>query len=347
MSNLTLNPSQAESSPTLPPHLQLLNIMGGFIVARAIYAFAALSIADHLKDGPRSSEELAEATGAHAPSLYRLLRSSAGFGLVLEDEEHRFSLTPLGAALQKGAPGFGRSIVLGHDHVWRLFTELLHSVKTGETATEKVFGMSYFESLSQSPEESSYFNEMMMGVFGEEPPAIAEAYDFSEVKKLIDIGGGTGNFLTTTLLANPRMEGVLYELPHVAHEARHFIEKKELSERCKVLEGSFFESVPEGGDAYILSHIIHDWDEPSCLKILENCRRAMDGRGKLLLVEMVITPGNDFHPSKLLDLSMLVCVGGKERNEEEYRDLLAKGGFRLTRIVPTNSPSSIIEAEPF
>ena len=335
-----------EQSP--PPHAQVIQMAGGHIIARAIYALAELGIADHLKDGPRSSDEIAQATGTHAPSLYRLLRSMAGFGFFAEDADHRFSLTPLGAALQSGAAGYARSTVrtLAGPIMWHAFGEFLHSVKTDEAAMEKAFGQSLFHYLSTVPEQATLFNETMIGFHGAEPPAVAAAYDFSGIRKLVDVGGGTANLLTTILLANPELRGMLYDLPHVAAEARRQVEMKGLSERCEVVEGSFFESVPAGGDAYMLSHIIHDWDEERCLNILENCRRAMQGVGRLLLVEMVIPPGNDFHPGKFLDLTMLAITGGRERTEEEYAALLAKAGFNLIRVVPTPSPVSVVEAEP-
>jgi hypothetical protein len=321
---------------------------GGHILARALYAVAELGIADQLTDGPRSAAELAQLTGTHAPALYRLLRSMAGFGFFVEDADHHFALTPLGAALQSDAPGHARSTVrfMAGPMVWSTFGEFLHAVTTGEAAMQKAYGQAIFEYLSSDPEQATLFNETMIGFHSAEPPAVAAAYDFSTIHKLIDVGGGTGNLLTTILRANPELRGVLYELPHVASAARDVVERNNVSDRCEVAAGNFFESVPGGGDAYLLSHIIHDWDEASCLTILENCRRAMQGRGRLLLVEQVIPPGNDFHPGKLLDLIMLALTpGGMERSEAEYSALCAKAGFRLTRLVATASPVSVIEAE--
>lgn len=229
---------------------------------------------------------------------------------------------------------------------WRAWSEFLHSVRTGETAMEKAFGQPIFDYLSAEPEQASLFNEGMIGFHEAEPPAVAAAYDFSGIRKLVDVGGGTGNLLTTILLANPELKGMLYDLPHVTAEAHRPIEIKNLSERCEIVAGSFFDSVPSGGDAYILSHIIHDWDEQKCLQILENCRRAVPDDGRLLLVEMVVPVGNDFHPAKLLDLVMLACTGGMERTEQEYATLFSKAGFNLTRVVSTELPISVIEAKP-
>lgn len=338
----------AAEEQTLPPHVQVVQMAGGHIIAKAIYVLAELGIADYLKDGARSSDELAQETGMHPPSLYRLMRNMAGFGFFVEEEGKRFSLTALGAALRSDAPGHARSTVrtFAGPVMWEPLGEFLHSVKTGEPAVQKVFGKPIFDYLSDKPEQATLFNETMIGVHGEEPPAVAAAYDFSGIQKLVDVGGGTGNLLTTILLANPELKGTLYDLPHVAAEAREQIEKKGLSDRCEVVEGNFFESIPGGADAYLMSHIIHDWSEEQCRQILGNCRKAMGGQGRLLLVEMVIPTGNDFHPGKLLDLIMLTIPGGKERTEQEYADLFTKAGFELTRVVPTRSPVSVIEAKP-
>jgi hypothetical protein len=333
---------------TLPAHAQVVQMAGGHVIAKGIFAVAELGITDYLKNNSRSAAEIAQHTNAHAPSLYRLMRAMAGFGFFVEDSEGRFSLTPLGAALQSDAPGHARSTVrmLAGPWMWRSVGEFLHSVKTGESGTEKAFGQSVFDYLGTEPQQASIFNEAMIGIHGSEPPAIAAAYDFSGIRKLVDVGGGTGNLLTTILLANPELKGMLYDLPHVAREARQQIEAKNLSERCEVVEGSFFESVPEGADAYILSHIIHDWDEEKCLKILGNCRRVMNEGDKLLLIEMVIPPGNGFHPGKFLDMVMLSVTGGRERTEQEYAELFAKANLKLTKVVPTDSPVSVIEAQP-
>ena len=349
MNDLNFNPTATTAAEqTLPPHARVVQMAGAHVISQAIFALAELGIADYLKDGPRSSDEIAQATGMHPPSLYRLIRSMAGFGFFVEEDGQRFALTPIGAALQSDAPGSVRSTVrhVAGPLMWQAFGQFLHSVKTGETAVKKAFGQPLFDYLDTDPEQATFFNEAMIGFHGAEPPAVAAAYNFSGIRKLVDIGGGTGNLLTTILLANPELRGMLYDLPHVAAEARRQIEMKGLSEHCEVIEGSFFESVPSGGDAYMLSHIIHDWDEPRCLQILKNCREAMGGQGRLLLVEMVIPSGNDFHSSKFFDLIMLAFAGGTERTEKEYATLFAKAGFNLTRVVPTQSPVSVIEAQP-
>lgn len=342
--------SEAVAPVQLPPQVVIAQMIGGHIVTRAMYVFAELGIADLLRDAPRSAADIAPRAGAAPEPLHRLMRMMASLGFLAEDADHRFALTPLGAAMQSDAPFHSRSMVrfIAGPVGWRVLGEFLHSVKTGEAGTEKALGMSAFDYMATAPEDATMFNEMMIAFHGAEPPAVAAAYDFSSLGTLIDVGGGTGNLLTTILQANPQVRGLLYDLPHVAAQARDLIASRGLSDRCAVKEGSFFdEGIPEGGDAYMLSHIIHDWDEASCIKILTNVRRAMKPTSRLLLVEMVIPPGNDFHPSKLSDMIMLSFTpGGCERTADEYGALFAKAGFKLTRVVPTASPVSVVEAVP-
>ena len=339
-------PPAATQGP--PPHAQVIQMATAYWVSRAVYVAARLGIADHLRDGPRDAEQLAVATGTHAPTLRRVLRALASVGLFRTDEQGRFALTPLGAALQSDAPGAARStvIALAGDWMWPAWGEILHCLRTGETGVEKAHGLAAFDLLARDPEEASHFNAAMIGFHGAEPPAVAEAYDFAGIGTLVDVGGGSGNLLITVLKANPALRGMLYDLPHVAAEAEQNVAAAGLADRCRVVRGSFFEAVPQGGDAYVLSHIIHDWSEDECLRILANCRRAMGDRGRLLIVESVLRPGDEPDPGKLLDLVMLVAPGGQERSEEEYRALLDKGGFRLSRVVPTRSSVSIVEAVP-
>jgi hypothetical protein len=333
--------------PALPPHAQVVQMIGGHVVTRALYAFAELGIADLLTDGPRSAVEIAPAAGAQAAPLYRLLRMVAGLGFLVEDADQRFALTPLGDAMRSDAPGHARSMtrLIAGPLGWSVLGEFLHSVKTGEAGSEKALGQPIFEYLASAPQEATWFNEMMIAFHGTEPAAVAAAYDFSGLGTIVDVGGGTGNLLTTILLANPNLRGQLHDMPHVAAEARTLIASRGLSDRCAVSEGSFFDDVPAGGDAYLLSHIIHDWDEASCLKIFTACRRVMKPGARLLVVEMVIPAGNEFHPSKLSDMIMLAFTpGGCERTAQEYAALFAKAGFALTRVVPTASPVSVVEA---
>jgi hypothetical protein len=330
----------------LPPHAVLLQMATGHWVARTLHAAAKFGIADRLAKGPRTAEDLAAETRTHAPSLYRLLRTLASFGVFTEDAQHRFALTPLGAALRSGAPGAARATVLtlASDWMSRGWDQLPYSVETGRSGLEKSLAEPVFDWMAKHPEEASLFSETMIGVHGDEPAAVAAAYDFSGVATIVDVGGGTGNLLTTILARHRGPRGILFDLPHVTRDAPALIGSRGLADRVTVRTGSFFDSVPAGGDVYVLSHVIHDWSEDKCLAILGNCRRAMRPGCRLLLVEMVLPPGDTPHPGKLLDMMMLVGPGGQERTEPEYAALLAKAELRLTRVVPTDSPSSVVEA---
>jgi hypothetical protein len=335
-------------SVSLPPHAHLIQMGSAYWVSRIMFVAAKLGLADLLAAEAKSASELAPAIGAHAPSLHRLLRTLAGLGVLSERAEQRFALTPLGEALRTGAAGSARSTLLSFGSNWMsaAFDHLLHAVLTGETGFEKAHGKPIFAYFAEHAEEASLFSETMVGFHGAEPPAVAEAYDFSAIKTLVDVGGATGNMLAAVLGRHPHLRGVLFDLPHVVGEAAPLLAARGVSDRVTVEAGDFFESVPVNGDAYLLSHIIHDWSEQQCLTILGHVRRAMKPDGRLLLVEMVLPPGDEPHPGKVLDIGMLVLAGGQERTEAEYRPLLQKAGFQLKRVVPTASAVSIVEAVP-
>lgn len=333
------------SLPALPPHVQLIQMATGYWISRLLYVTARLGLADHLSGGPKTAEELAASTGVHAPSLYRMMRTLASLGILTEHSEHRFTATPLGAALRKGAPGhaYATVLTLAGDWAWRGFEHLQYSIETGKSGVEKSLGEPIFDWLGKHPEEASRFSETMVGFHGMEPAAVAEAYDFREVKTVIDVGGASGNLLTTILERHHGLRGVLFDLPHVVRDAPAMVASRGLSDRIRIESGSFFEAVPDGGDAYLLSHIIHDWSEGQCLTILRNCRKAMQPNGKVLVIEMVLPEGDGPHPGKMLDMMMLVGPGGQERTVPEYRTLFEKAGLELTRVVPTESAVSVVE----
>ncbi len=332
----------------LPPHAALMNLTTGHWIAQAIFVAAKLGIADLLREGPRSSGDLAQSAGANPRALYRLLRALAGAGIFAEGSDGRFALTPLAACLQADAPGSMRAwaLMMGEPWGFQAWGGLLDSVKTGQTAFDRVHGMGVFDFFVQQPEQGRLFDEAMTNFSGPEIAALLAAYDFSGIGTLVDVAGGQGSFLGAVLQAYPAMRGVLADVPAVIEGARRHFQAAQLTGRCEVVPINFFESVPAGGDAYMMKHIIHDWDDARSNTILKNCHRAMAGKGKLLLAEMVMPPGNDPEFGKWLDLCMLVFAGGCERTEGEYRELLAAAGFRLTRIVPTPSPVSMIEAVP-
>jgi hypothetical protein len=338
--------NRQSSNPTLPPHVQLVQMAMAHWMSHTVYAAAKLNLADHLAQGPKTADALAGPTGTHAPSLYRLMRTLASLGILTENATHQFALTPVGEALKTGAPGAARATILTLSNpTWvQGFSQLLYSVQTGKSGYVKMFGMPVFDWLAKNPEEASLFSQTMVGVHGGEPPAVAKAYDFSGLNTIVDVGGAMGDLLTTILAKYPSARGILYDLPHVVRDAPPLIQKRGLADRVTIEPGSFFDKVPAGGDAYLLSHVIHDWSEEQCLTILGNCRRAMNPNSRLLLIEMVLPPGDTPHPGKLLDMMMLVGPGGQERTEQEYGELLAKAGLRLTRLVPTESPVSVVEA---
>ena len=224
--------------------------------------------------------------------------------------------------------------------------ELPQAIETGKTGADIAWGMRVFEYLAQDPELSSYTSEYMIALHGGEHQAVAPAYDFAQFEIIVDVGGGTGNMLSAILIQYPQLRGVLFDLPQVIQDASQLIDGRGLNGRVTFDGGSFFERVPAGGDAYLLSHIIHDWSEDQCLTILENCRRAMKPGSKLLIIEMVLPEGDTPHPGKLMDIGMRVNTGGEERTAEEYGALLDKAGFRMLRVIPTASPASIVEAIP-
>jgi O-methyltransferase domain/Dimerisation domain len=330
----------------IPPHVRLIQMVTGTWVSGALVAAAKLNLADQLASGPKSAAELAELMHVHALALHRLMRTLASLGLLASRPDGRYELTALGEALQTGAPGAAKATVLLFGSNWfqSTWSELSYSVETGQTGFEKAHGMRLFEYLAKHPDEAALFSETMVGVHGQEPPAVAAAYDFSPFDLVVDVGGATGNLLSAILSHHPRPRGVLFDLPHVVGEAPALLKQRGVGDRVTIAAGDFFKTVPEGADAYLLSHILHDWAEEQCRTILQNVRKAMKPASRLLIVEMVLPEGDAPHPGKMIDLLMLVTTGGQERSESEYRQLLDSAGLRLTRVVPTRSAVSIVEA---
>ena len=331
---------------TPPPHIQIIQMATGYWVSRLVGAAASLGLADHLANGPKSAADLAGPTGTNPRALHRLMRSLAGFGILSQDGGDKFALTELGDALRSDAPGSARSTILAMSGpwMWKAFGEFQYSLETGKTAMEKVFGMPLFDYLAQHPKESAQFSEAMVGIHGPEPPAVAEAYDFSSVGSIVDVGGATGNMLAHILARYPQPRGVLFDRSHVVAEAPALLRSRGVEDRVSIEPGNFFEHVPPGGDIYILSHIIHDWNEDQCLTILGNCRKAMKPGARLLIVEFVLPEGNTPHFGKLVDMVMLAIPGGEERTAAEYDTLLKTAGLKMTRVVPTTTDVSIVEA---
>jgi O-methyltransferase len=329
-----------------PPPKALMRMLTAYWLSQGIHVAAKLRLADRVKDGPKTSAELAQATGTHAPSLYRLLRMLASEGIFAEDSQGRFGLTPLAECLcDTPLSQYGCAVMMGEEH-YRSWGDLLYSVRTGKPAFDAVYGKPIFDYLQEHPEQAKIFDQAMTGFHGPETQAMVDAYDFTGINTLTDIGGGNGSLITTVLRKYPAMKGIVYDLPNVVARTAEHLKAAGMADRCGTIPGSFFERIPPGGDAYLMRHIIHDWTDEQCRTILGHCRKAMASHSKLLVIEMVIPPGNTPAFGKLLDMNMLVLPGGKERTEAEYRALYQSAGFRLNRIVPTAMEVSIVEGTP-
>jgi len=327
---------------------RVMQLANGFAFSSALHAATRMGIPDLLAQGAKSSAELAAATGSNEDALYRVLRALAMPGVFAETAGRRFALTPLSEALRSDAPGSARELVLWmgnrfHFHVW---AELPYSLQTGKPAVEYIYGKPAFEAIEALPDVAHDFNSGMTCMSRQLAPAVLEVYDFSGVDTLMDVAGGHGFILCEILSRYPSLKGILFDMPSVVDDPKCAQCLLNVNHRCRTIAGNFFEHIPGGADAYYMQHIIHDWDDEPALKILGNCRQALQGRknGKLLVVDSVIPQTPEPHFGKLLDLEMLLMPGGRERTEPEFRTLFAKAGFEITRIVPTSRPDSIIEA---
>jgi hypothetical protein len=327
---------------------ELRRLIVGYRLSQALHVAAKLGVADVLQNGPLSVDELARAVSAHPESLYRVMRVLASESVFAESEPRHFQLTPLALLLQSEVPGSlrARAIFDCEGAHWQAWGHLLHSVATGEPAFDRTHGASFFEYMKTHAAFAASFDTVMTDQTAAGAQALVEAYDFSGLGTLVDVGGGHGSFLAAILAAYPPLSGILYDLPHVAAGARPTLEAAGVADRCDVIGGDFFERVPAGGDAYLLKHILHNWDEPRCTTILRNGRQTMPENGRLLVVETLIPPGDEPSYGKYLDLEMLVLLPGRERTEAEYGKLLQATGFKLSRVIATRSELSILEAIP-
>ena len=329
------------------PAAQILQFITNFWSSRAVYVLAKLGIPDLLKSGPKTAEELASATKMHAPSLFRVLRALASIGVVSSTADGRFALSPVSELLVTDAPGSLRWFTiseLGQEH-YPAWGNLMHSVKTGEIAFDNFFGADIWKYFQQNPEDGAVFHNSMSGVTAATNEQIRGLYDFSSFGTVVDVGGGHGGLITSVLQTNPKVKGILFDAPEVIEGARPKIEEAGLTDRCETVAGDFFKSVPPGGDLYMMKWIIHDWNDEQAVTILRNCRNQMKPGGKLIIMDCVVpeTNGPDF--SKFFDLNMMVMTGGKERTEKEFAEILGAAGFKLLRVIPTEVPTSIVEAE--
>jgi len=326
--------------------MTFMNLTAGKWVSQAIAVVAELGIADLLKEGTGTVAQIARSANASEDAVYRLLRALGSVGLFAETANRRFRLTPLGKHLRSdSAQALGAyARFVGHESTWRPWGELGHSVRTGEPAFDRVFGMPIFEYFAKMPEAAAVFDAAMTSISTWEAKAVVAAYDFPGIGTLVDVAGGHGLMIMTILKANRKMRGMLFDLPHVTAGAAKLFRSGGVAKRCQIISGDFFTSVPEGGDAYIMKHILHDWDDDRAIQILRNCHSAMRHGGKVLIVDAVIPSGNAAHFGKLLDLEMLVLTPrGRERTQAEFRDLLQRSGFKFRRVIPTQTHLSLVE----
>lgn len=331
----------------VPPEVGVLELSTAFMTTQAVYAVARLGVADALAAGPRSSEEIAAEIGTNADATHRLLRASADHGIVRQDGD-RFDLTALGRTLVSDSPDSMRSVVLmiGDPRYQTVWGQLPDAVRTGGPRAEAVHGVSMWELLDRDPDYAGSFNDAMTRLTVLDWPAVEAVYDFTRFGTIVDIGGGHGQLLALMLGAAPAADGVLFEQPSLIGPAEQRLRDAGVLDRCRLVGGSFFDTAPEDGDLYVLRRVVHDYDSDQAVALLSVLRRHMPADATLLLMEGVIPAGNEPHFAKMLDLDMLLFVGGRERTKEEFASLLDRSGFRLARLVPTISAISLIEARP-
>jgi O-methyltransferase domain len=329
---------------------RLLELIAIRLISESIYVAAALGLADLLADGPKSVEELAKTTGVGASSLRRVMRALVTFDVFAQDSDGRFAMAPAGEFLKRETEGSLHSAALffGGERGAKVDELFLHCVKTGDTAWKTISGGNWISWLQSNSEWNSLFNAMMTAFSTLHLTGVLEAYDFSYASRIVDVGGGHGKIISEILKKNPRTHGVLFDLPHALEGGRKTIAQARLTDRCEVVSGDFFVSVPSGADVYVLSRVIHDWNDEKAIAILKIVRKAIAPTGRLILLEVMLRPGQTKVYPVLSDLNMLVRTGGCERTEEEYRGLYDSAGFTLTRTVATIAPTgtTVIEGRP-
>ncbi|MGH3923222.1 MAG: methyltransferase [Pseudonocardiaceae bacterium] len=336
-----------------PPHtplpIVLRDLVAGSWVSQAISVAARLGVADALVDGPRGVEDIAEAVGAHPPTLYRLLRALGDVGVVTELTGPRFTLTQLGELLRSDVPGSLRAwtTMMGMPFVRDAWTDLYQTLLTGESAFGRVHGKAVFDYLAEHPDDAAVYNAGLASFTSVMRAAIPTAYDFGQFDVVVDVGGGNGTLLAAILSTHREVRGVLFDRPNVVVDAGPILDAAGVADRCRVQSGSFFESVPPGADAYLISNVLLDWDDEAVLRILRTCRAAMAEQARLLVIETIIPDGTEPSATKLFDLQMLVMSpGGRQRSGAEYASLFEQANLRLNRVIPSRGPASLVEAVP-
>ncbi|MFX1281271.1 MAG: methyltransferase [Promethearchaeota archaeon] len=306
-----------------------------------------MNIADLLANGSKSVDELSIATKTHAPSLYRVLRVLDRMGIFFEESPEIFSLTEASEFLKTDSPFSVKDWAILNGSEWhsRSWMNLLYSVKTGRPSFWEIYGMKGFEYFQKNQEDYEVLSKAMTFFSKGQARRIVNSYNFSNFRTIVDIGGGNGYLLAAILKNNPSLRGILFELPEVVDGAREILEKENLLDRCSIMAGDFFQSVPKGADAYIMKYIMHDWSDENARKILQNCRENIAPDGKLLVVDKVISLKNGLNDEIMGDIEMMILGEGRERTEGEFRELFYSAGFKLTKIIPTDLPLFIIEGE--
>lgn len=334
---------------SLPPHVRLLLLTDGKRISRVLHVLAELAVADELADGPLTVAELAVRTDAHPDSLGRVLRVAAAFGVFEEREDGRYALTDLSEVLRSDVPGSQRDMVLynGTEMLWRSYGSLLHTVRTGRPAFEAVYQQDFFTHLEENPQAGALFDRAMTGMSRATARMLLDSYDFGRFLRLADVGGGRGLFLAEVLTRHPGSRGTLIDRPAVTGEAAGLLREAGVADRVEVVPGDFFEELPKGHDAYVLKAVLHDWDDRRAAAILGRVRDALAGRpnGRLLICEFLVGPANQWDRGKLLDLDMLVRFGGRERDADQWRALLAATGFELVND-PVPGRWAVLECRP-
>ena len=321
-------------------------MIDGHMASMMVSLAAKLRIADHLREGPQPIATLAAATKTHEDSLYRLLRALTEIGVFIEEPARTFRLSELGELLRSDVPGSLRVSAEVHGEPWMRgpWGALMHSVQTGETAFDHVYGKGTFDWFAEHRDEAALFDTWQAALTDNGARAVADGYDFSSATSIVDVGGGFGALLSAVLPRTATARGVLFDLPHVIAQAKTRFDPA-LAPRVEFVPGDFFKAVPAGHDLYLMKFILHDWNDERSRAILATTRAAMGGRGRLLVVEVIVGPPNQ-PGGKVGDMNMLVRTGGRNRTEQEYRDLLASGGFDVARVIRTQGDLSIMEATP-
>jgi hypothetical protein len=342
--------SETQGPNNQSPQDVLLGMAMGYMLARAVHVAAEMGIADLLNDGPKRVEELAKATGARPSSLYRLLRMLAGSGIFAEDSSGRFELTPPAAFLRSDVPGSLRNAVrltgdiTGEGKWWNLWGDLQRCVMTGDPEFDRVYKTDFYTHLAGAPAANQWWSKGVASFAAAENVAIVSNYDFAPFRRIVDVGGGRGGFLAEILKRYPTVKAALYDHPLIVKEPEYLAAAGVL-DRCELIGGNFLQSVPKDADAYVMKRILMDWDDEDCVKMLRLCRDAMTENGRVLTVNVVLPPANQPHPGKIIDIFLMIQLKGRERTEDEFRDLYRRAGLKLTRIVHNPSMLSIVEGE--